>query len=104
MAGVKDKIKENKIKVVKTDKTNNMSVMHPETYQKSMKKHYEKDKEIDKKELNKIERKLNEHLKDCVRIFKVAESHGQHKRAIINATVHVNGQLPALVGNEKDHK
>ena len=78
--------------------------MHPETYKNSMEKHYLKDTEITKKELNKVERKLNEHSKDCVKIFKVAEKHGQHKRALKNATVHVNGQLPHLKGNEKDHK
>ena len=34
----------------------------------------------------------------------MALKHGQQKRALANATVHKNGQVPVLKGAEKDHK
>ena len=104
MKQVKEKIKEKKITVDTTDKTNKVSVMLPSTYIQSMKEHHENDEEINKKQLNKIERDLCGHSKSITRIFKVGEGHGQHKRALGNATVHVNGQIPGLKGSEKDHK
>ena len=73
--------------------------MFPETFKASMKEHYEMDKELNKKELNKIYRELGEHSKCITRIFNVGEQHGQQKRAIANATVHVNGQLPYMNGS-----
>ena len=81
-----------------------MSVLPPDMYRNSMEKHHKGDKEINKKELNKVERKLNEESKSVVRIFRVGEGHGQYDRALKNATVHVNGQVPVLQGAEKDHK
>merc|ERR1711954_455170 len=53
---------------------------------------------------NRIERKLNNHSKDIVKIFRIGYSNGQQKRALRNATVHINGQIPVLKGAEKDHK
>ena len=104
MIKVKKKINQNVIKVINTDKTNRFSVMKPNTYSNSMKEHHEHDETIDKKEVNKIERNLNFHSKSITKMFKIGESHGQFKRALNNATVHVNGQLPILSGQEKDHK
>ena len=37
-------------------------------------------------------------------MFAIGIEHGQHERAMKNATVHVNGQLPLMQGKEKDHK
>ena len=90
--------------IVDTDKTNRISVMKGTTYITSMKEHHQFDKEIDKKQLNKIERTLNKHSKSTVRIFNVAAENGQFKRALRNATVHVDGQISVLKGKEKDHK
>ena len=78
--------------------------MKSSTYLESMEEHHKNDKIIDKKELNKVERKLGYHSKSVVKIIKVGQSHGQHKRALQNATVHVNGQIPVMKGSEKDHK
>ena len=101
---VKSKIEANELKIIPTDKTNKVSVMLPKTYLEGMKEHHEDDEEISKKELNKTERKLSDHSKSLTKIFKVAEQHGQHKRAMGNATVHVDDQIPTLKGSEKDHK
>ena len=46
-----------------------------EKYKASMEEHIVNDKEIDRKELNKVERKLDDHSKSVVRMFKVAENH-----------------------------
>ena len=81
-----------------------MSVMTTQMYKDSMEKRLKDDKIIERKEINQIQRKLNEHSKDIVRIFKVGEDHGQHLRSVRNATVHVDGELPIMKGAEKDHK
>ena len=78
--------------------------MKPESYKESMEERLAVDKEIDEKELNKVERKLNYHSKSVVKIFRVGESHGQYKRALKNATVHVNGEVSVMKGADKDHK
>ena len=101
---IKERVVKQEIIVDETDKTNRIYVMKAETYLKSMKEHVVDDKEINKKELNKIERKLNGHSKSIVKIFKVGYTHGQQKRALRNATVQINGQVPVLRGAEKDHK
>ena len=69
-----------------------------------MEEHFKTDKPIDKKELNRVERLLNDHSKSVVQIYNVGLKHGHQKRALRNATVHVNGQVPVLRGSEKDHK
>merc|ERR1711954_189647 len=90
--------------VLETDKTKRLSVMKSEPYISSMKEHHNEDKVINKKELNKIERNLNKHSKSITKIFNIGEKHGQEKRAMRNATVHVNGQVSVLKGAKKDHK
>ena len=47
---------------------------------------------------------MNRHSKSIVKIFNVGAHDGQQKRALRNATVHVNGQISTLRGKEKDHK
>ena len=101
---VKDKAKTNKITVTETDKTKKISVMNPKTYEEGMEEHHVDDKILSKKELNKVQRRLNEHSKSMTKVFNIGKEHGQHNRAMVNATVHVNGQLPILSGQEKDHK
>ena len=69
-----------------------------------MEEHHKDDKSITKKELNKVEKELGRHSKSVVKIFRVGYKHGQQKRALGNATVHQNGQIPVMKGAEKDHK
>ena len=101
---LKERIDEKEIMVVITDKSNKMSVTTPNIYKESMKCHTEKDLKTDMKGANKIAKTLNEHSKDFVKILNIGESHGQNKRAIRNATVHKDGEIPLLVGAFKDHK
>ena len=61
----------------KKDKTNKILVMKGETYLVSMEEQHKMDKEIDKKEVNKIERNLNKHSKSVVKIFNVGDSRRQ---------------------------
>ena len=104
MKSAKEKVKVNKIVVIETDKTRRTCVTPPDKYKDSMEEHVKNDRNISKKELNKIERKLNDHSKSTARMFKIADNHGQFKRAMRNSTVHQNGQLPIMKGAEKDHK
>ena len=89
-----------------TDKSSKITVMKPETYKFGLSEHTKKDREINKKELNKVNSKLNKHTKSFVKILGVAKEYGdkQFKRAVANVTVHKDGELPVLRGNEKDHK
>ena len=89
---------------IPTDKTNRLSFMPSEKYKESMQEHNIDDKVISKKELNKIENSLCGHSKSVTKIFRVGLKHGQQKRALANATVHKNGQVPVMKGAEKDHK
>merc|ERR1711954_603941 len=73
--------------------------MLPEKHNKTIQEHFAEDKEIDRKQLNKIEGKLDNHSK-----FKIGENHGQLKRAMRDSKVHTNGQVPVMRGAEKDHK
>ena len=101
---IKEKVVDKELTVVPTDKTNRISVMSGTKYIKSMEEHYRTDKPINKKELNKIESSLCGHSKSVTKIFRVGLKYGQQKRAMANATVHKNGQIPVLKGAEKDHK
>ena len=102
--GIKDKVICNKINVIPTDKTNRLSVIPPNVYKESMEEHHKDDKVITKRELNKVERELHDHSKSITKIFKIGFGSGQQKRALANATVHINGQVPVMKGAEKDHK
>ena len=104
MESIKEKIVDNKIVVIPTDKTNKLSALKPKTYKDGMQEHVENDRIIDKKELNKVERILGEHSKSSVKIFKIGDKYGQLKRAVANSVIQVNGQLPILKGADKDHK
>ena len=94
LKSLKEKGKADKITILPTDKTNKMSVMTPDLYVVSMKEHHENDNVISKKELNKIQRNLNEHSKSTVKVFNVGKGYGQYKRALGNSTVHEDGQVP----------
>ena len=67
-----------------------------------MKPHSEKDVTTDTKVANKITRKLNEHSKQFVKILNIGEGNGQSKRAVSNATVSQDGEIPTLMGAFKD--
>ena len=98
--------KNKEIVMTTTDKSNKTSVMPPETFEIAMEKHVSGDKEIDVKEGNKIAGSLGKHSKSYVKIIGIGKNHGQkdHKRAIANATVHKDGEIPILRGSDKDHK
>ena len=51
---IKKRVVDKELMVVDTDKINKISVMKGETYLVSMEEHHKMDKEIDKKEVNKI--------------------------------------------------
>ena len=103
---LKERLKRNEIVVTNKDKSNKFSVMNPETYESAMEEHVSNDKEISVKEANRIAGVLNKHTKSFVKIIGIGKSHGvkYHKRAVANATVHKNGEIPTLKGTDKDHK
>ena len=80
--------------------------MTPKLFENAMEKHVAGDREIDVKEGNKIAGKLGRHSKSFVKIIGIGKNHGDkdHKRAIANVTVHRDGEIPLMRGNDKDHK
>ena len=60
---------DSRVFVGETDKTNRMSVMHPETFANRMREYTENYEAIDRKKLNKIQRTLNYHSKSTVKIL-----------------------------------
>lgn len=71
-AGMK-KLKEKEVKgdavIMISDKTYKLSLMIPAVYKISMENHINKDRKIDRKELNKMEKKLNDHGKNFIKII-----------------------------------
>ena len=87
---IKEKVISNKINFIPTDKTYQISVITPNVFKESMAEHHEMDKVKTKKELHKVERELHSHSRSVTKIFKIGFQSGQQKRALDNATVHIN--------------
>ena len=104
MKSIRKKIDSNELSVIPTDKTSKLSALPPDVYDAGMVEHTKGDKIISKKQLNKIENKLSDHSRSVVKIFRVGSNFHQEKRAVANATVQTNGQIPTLRGTDKDHK
>ena len=62
-----------------------------------------KDKEIDRKEMRRIERRINEHTKLWCKILNAGEQHGHFKR-IVNSKVTNSEQAASKYLMYKDHK
>ena len=101
---MKKRVDLGEVVVFTTDKSNRLSMSSPEDYVESMKSHIEKERKTDDKGSNKISRTLNRHFKDFVKILQIGKTYGQTKRAIVNATVNENGEIPVSTGTHKDHK
>ena len=77
--------------------------MKKEEYLKLGVKMNEIDKEIDRKELKRIERRINEHTKMWCKILNAGETHGHFKR-IMNSKVTSSEQAASKYMMYKDHK
>ena len=103
MKQLKKRTKEKEIVVFTTDKSGRFSVDTPENYEKAVGAHTRNDVEIDQEGVRMIENKMNQHMKQFNKMFKVGETVEQESR-VAGATKSVNTPAPPLYGLRKDHK
>ena len=101
---VKRDIKDKKVVVFCTDKSGKFSVDTKENYEEAIGQHTLKDKEIEGDEkVKQIESKMNLHMRQFNRMFKVGSTHNQEDR-VTGATTSTNVPAPPMYGLRKDHK
>ena len=103
MKEIKDKIKQKEIVVFSTDKSGRFSVDSPKNYEEAVKLHTKNGVEIDIDSVKKIENKVNQHMRQFNKMFKVGSTH-QHEERVTAATISTNTPPPPLYGLRKDHK
>ena len=95
MKQLKKRTKEKEIVVFTTDKSGRFSVDTPENYEKAVGAHTRNDVEIDQEGVRMIENKMNQHMKQFNKMFKVGETVEQESR-VAGATKSVNTPAPPL--------
>ena len=101
---IKKEIKDKKIVVFTTDKSGKFSVDSPENYELAVRKHTEKDEEVEDEDIvRRIENKVNQHMRQFNKMFQVGKSHEQEGR-VVAATISSNTPAPPMYGLRKDHK
>ena len=100
---IKDKIKNGDIVVFATDKSGRFSVDTPENYIEAVQKHTTDDIEITTEGVTQREHKINLHMRQFNKMFRVGEEH-DHEDRVTGATMSTNVQPPPLYGLRKDHK
>jgi hypothetical protein len=100
---LKSKMKDEDIVCFETDKTGKLALDKKENYVKKMDKHIETDEIITMKEVKRIEKNINEHAEQLVRIINAGVDTGQTKRIKSNLKT-IDNQIPILSGTHKDHK
>ena len=100
---VKEKIKNGEIVVFATDKSGRLSIDTPNNYTEAVLEHTTNDIEISSEGVKQRENKINLHMRQFNKMFRVGEEHG-HEDRVIAATLSTNIQPPPLYGLRKDHK
>ena len=101
---LKKDVKEKKVVVFTTDKSGKFSIDTTENYEEALLQHTVKDEKVDECEkVKKIEDKMNLHMRQFNRMFRVGSTHGQEER-VTGATTSTNTPAPPMYGLRKDHK
>ena len=104
LKSLKKDIKDKNIVIFTTDKSGKFSVDTPKNYEKALMKHTMEDEELlEEDRVRKIENKMNQHLKQLSKMFKVGENN-EHEYRIAGANTSTNTEAPPLYGLRKDHK
>ena len=88
MKEIKDKIKPKEIMIFSTDKSGRFSVDSPKNYEEAVKLHITNDVEINMDSVKKIENKINQHMRQFNKMFKVGSTH-QHEENVTAATISI---------------
>ena len=100
---LKDKIKNENLVCIETDKTGRFALDTKANYITKIKKHIQTDEVISRKKVTNLENKLNVHFEHAVRITRAGENVGQGKRIKEDLETKDN-PIPVLYGTSKDHK
>ena len=99
-----DKVQEDKLVVIETDKSKKFVVNTPEQFISDMEVHVKGDKIVDKKFISKTTRKYNEMCKSLVKIVNMGQNQRHLQRILNNVHVDLSSELPHMRGLFKDHK
>ena len=103
LKSLKKKIKDGLIIVCPTDKSGKFCVTTPKAYLKMGDSHTSKDKEVNRKELARIQSELNGHMSMWGRCFSLGDNHN-HRTRIRETTLNYACSVPPLYIMVKDHK
>ena len=103
MKELKKDVKDKKMVVFTTDKSGKFAADTPCNYEEAVMKHTEKDVEIDEKKVRQIEGKINQHMRQFNKMFRVGSTFN-HESRVTGATQSTNTPAPPLYGLRKDHK
>ncbi len=101
---IKKDVKDNKMVVFTTDKSGKFTADTPQNYKLAVQQHSNKDEEIKEEgRVKQIETRMNHHMREFNKIFKVGSNHG-HEDRVTGATMSTNTPAPPMYGLRKDHK
>ena len=100
---VKEKVKKKEMVVFTTDKSGRFAADTPQNYEEAIMKHTQKDELVGKERVRQVEGKMNQHMKQFNKMFRVGYEH-EHERRVESATHSTNTPAPPLYGLGKDHK
>ena len=100
---LKKRIDKDEIDVIKTDKSGKLGVISKEKYLETELKGNNKDNEINRDELRKIEKNLNNPTRMICKIVNAGEYHGHMERILCSKIVNLESTAPKHY-LYKDHK
>ena len=100
---IQKRIKDGDMIVMKTDKSGKMSVTDRENYVKMGQEHVKDDKRIDREEVKKIDKLMNEHSAAWCNMWGTGRHHGQEDRIVSSKTTR-SENTAKLYLTHKDHK
>ena len=100
---LKKEVRDKNIVVFSTDKSGKFAVDTPDNYREAVMRHTERDNEIDERKVRQIEGKINHHMRQFNKMFRVGATH-EHESRVTGATTSTNIPAPPLYGLRKDHK
>ena len=100
---LRKRINKGEICVIKTDKSGKITVIKKEDYLKMGNKANQLDRKIERKELKRIESKINDHTRMLVKIFNMGEKN-DHLQRILDSKITNSEQSAPKYFMFKDHK
>ena len=100
---LKKRVEKDEIIIVKTDKSGKLGVISKEKYLEMGKKGNSEDREVNRIELKKIEKSINDHTRMLCKVVNAGEYHGHMDRILSSKLVNSESTAPKYY-LYKDHK